>query len=217
MNASGVLCLLIVASRTFEATDPRDRIFGTLGIVEQIARVWNFRPSRLIADYTKPTWKVFLDAAQDMYEGTRNLTILSLAIDHPQSTIPDLPSWVPSFSATGIPSLASRNNPPTGYDAAKGSTPKFRIDAKSIILKAFTIGTVAEQSERCEDMIEFCSLKASLRTVLNCPSIYRTGENRVEAFWRTLVGDKEGLSSEYYPARTYLGNAFGDWFNFTLA
>ena len=75
LNASGVLCLLIVASRTFEATDPRDRIFGILGIVEQIARVWNFRPSRLIADYTKPTWKVFLDAAQDMYEGTRNLTI----------------------------------------------------------------------------------------------------------------------------------------------
>lgn len=42
LNASGVLCLLIVASRTFEATDPRDKIFGILGIAEQIARVWNF-------------------------------------------------------------------------------------------------------------------------------------------------------------------------------
>lgn len=128
-----------------------------------------------------------------------------------------MPSWVPNFAATGIPSLASRNNRPTNYDAAKGSTTKFRLDAKSITLKAFTVGTVAELSERCEDMIEFGRLDASLRSVLNCPSLHRTGENRVEAFWRTLVEDKEGLSSEYYPARKDLGNAFGDWLKSTLA
>lgn len=217
LNASSVLCLIIVASRNFEATDPRDKIFGILGIVEQIARVWNFQPSRLIADYTKPTWKVFLEAAQDIYEGTGNLTILSLALDDSQLKIPHLPSWVPNFSAAGINSLVSRNNRPTGYDAAGGSTPKFRIDAKSITLQAFTVGTVAELGERCEDMIQYGRLKASLRTVLNCPSLYRTGENRIQAFWRTLVGDKEGLSSEYYPAGIDLGNAFGEWLKSTLA
>lgn len=218
LNASSLLSIILLATWSFQATDPRDKIFGILGVMEQIARVWKFRPSRLIADYTKPTWKVFLEAAQDIYEGTGKLTILALASEALQITTPGLPSRVPDFSArTARSVLASRSNRLTGYDAARGSTSKFHINAKFMTLRAFTVGTVAELGESCVDMFESGRLEASLRLVLNCPSVYRTGENRIEAFWRTLIGDKEGLISEYYPARMGLGVAFGNWLKSMVA
>jgi len=92
---------LLQRTRRFKATDPRDFIFGLLGLAAetQDPKSW---PRELIPDYSKSTKDVFRDAARLVIQRTQKLTILSAAenymaeLDIPPD-IAAFPSWVPKW------------------------------------------------------------------------------------------------------------------------
>lgn len=100
------LSKLLRISRTSESTDPRDRIYGLLGLLKD-----DNQATSIVVDYQKPTSEVYTDAMAHIFslgEGPYFLSGIFLpGVDFPAPHIaslppnipqPDLPSWVPDFS-----------------------------------------------------------------------------------------------------------------------
>jgi Heterokaryon incompatibility protein (HET) len=87
-------------TRNLQASDPRDKIYGILGIVSRVQP--NVPAPRISVDYTAPVAKLFTQVASVLIFGLPYLSILigtpPLAPSHRQ----DLPSWVPDFNANGF-------------------------------------------------------------------------------------------------------------------
>ena len=73
-----------------DATDPRDKIFALIGLVSE-AR------GRFMIDYAMPTNGVFQNAMVEVFQSSRDLTILQFASDEKEDR--DLPSWCVDFSS----------------------------------------------------------------------------------------------------------------------
>ncbi|KAI1472364.1 HET-domain-containing protein [Daldinia caldariorum] len=99
-NQNGRLGFVEIASRfrNCEATDPRDKVFGILGLVDDILRD--------IIDYKKSTTDICSLATLECIRRTGNLDILSHVLPKQQSVSEDkagqikydLPSWVPDWN-----------------------------------------------------------------------------------------------------------------------
>lgn len=76
----------------FKATDPRDKAYGMLGLLS-----WERDVPPLPIDYGGSLRDVFITVAKTVLDARRDLELLSAV----ETTIiyPDLPSWVPSWSA----------------------------------------------------------------------------------------------------------------------
>ncbi|KAK7698967.1 hypothetical protein SLS64_012022 [Diaporthe eres] len=76
------------------ATDPRDCVYGILGLVTD--------QHGIVVDYTKSATQVFVDTAISLVNAAQNLDVLCQTawMARPRSKNPhELPSWVPDFSA----------------------------------------------------------------------------------------------------------------------
>lgn len=76
------------------ATDPRDCVYGILGLVTE--------QHGIVVDYTESARQVFVDTAISLINAPQNLDILCQTawMARPRSENPhELPSWVPDFSA----------------------------------------------------------------------------------------------------------------------
>ncbi|KAH8892984.1 hypothetical protein GQ53DRAFT_805838 [Thozetella sp. PMI_491] len=87
---------MLFATSKFHATDPRDMIFGLIGIVPDVQGEERLRPN-----YKKTVEQVYEDAtkvAMFRTDGPSSIHLLALAgIGFSKSRLP-LPSWVPDFS-----------------------------------------------------------------------------------------------------------------------
>lgn len=75
-----------------KATDPRDKIFGILGLTQDLTKD--------IIDYDSPVSAVYARATVQLIQNTRNLDVLSHVLrTHPQNdtATPKLPSWCPNW------------------------------------------------------------------------------------------------------------------------
>lgn len=101
---------LFMISRTSAATDPRDRIYGLLGLLEEEARDPQLS-MKIPVDYEKPCSETYTDALAHIFsrgEGPYFLSGVCLSggpaaapqvASLPSTTVqPDLPSWVPDFT-----------------------------------------------------------------------------------------------------------------------
>lgn len=88
--------LLMVSARL--STDPRDKIYGLLGL----ATMTNLKAlGRIRPNYAAPVAVAYTEAFLTIYEATRSLELLVQcrsvkSTDH--VTIPNIPSWVPNFN-----------------------------------------------------------------------------------------------------------------------
>ncbi|KAM0497400.1 hypothetical protein ACHAP8_006892 [Fusarium lateritium] len=93
---------------TLEATDPRDKIFASLGLVSQgrisIGKKLVERP---VADYTMSVQQVFVHAARYMIDVGGIFWAWRLGIQRSTKEIDNLPSWVPDFKRR--PAIAEIN------------------------------------------------------------------------------------------------------------
>jgi hypothetical protein len=114
---------LLMIARTSEATDPRDRIYGLLGLVQSGASSPG-PESPVIVDYHKSCSEVYIDATAHIFslgEGPYFLSGVFLSggpaaapqiPSLPESKVQqDLPSWVPDFSRQ----VFEKTTQPEGY------------------------------------------------------------------------------------------------------
>tara|TARA_R110002003_G_scaffold143_14_gene13289 strand:- start:8941 stop:11418 length:2478 start_codon:yes stop_codon:yes gene_type:complete len=85
---------LLFTSMHFKATDPRDLIYGILGLCTEEER------GMLLVDYSSPVEKVYLEAAWTLCQNEGIQLLLSCGIGTVLKRRTELPSWVPDWEAT---------------------------------------------------------------------------------------------------------------------
>lgn len=108
-SLDAILCKLV----TFKTTDPRDYVYGILGLYQSIARLEDPLPALLAPDYTKPVIAVMRDASRYIIDRSPNLDFLGLLRHRPET----------AYEQTGVPSWAVpwhlRNNFASKQGAAR--------------------------------------------------------------------------------------------------
>lgn len=81
--------------RMSKATDPRDMVYGLLGMLSQHS---DFDTTSISVDYARPLSEVYTDTASEIVRRSRHLALLDHA-SRPRGFEfdPNLPSWVPSW------------------------------------------------------------------------------------------------------------------------
>jgi hypothetical protein len=175
--------------RGCNATDPRDKIFSVLGILEQSGAPALDIPR----DYTIAIPSLYRITVESIIRSTNSLDILSQVQDPSQTQLKDLPSWVPDFSFGLMPTLIGAPRQALFAAVGAGDNPCYsfgKSDAE-LYVKGQRLDTVESVSE-----MGGCYFVRTGLLVAGLPEHYHPGrpatpdaETRIEAYWRTLVAD----------------------------
>jgi hypothetical protein len=93
-SSTGAISMLILrADRRFSPTEPQDKVFGLLGLIQKATRVRNLVECSIEADYGKSVAQVYAEATFYIIHDMHNLLPLSMVSDWSRVQIQDLPSW----------------------------------------------------------------------------------------------------------------------------
>jgi hypothetical protein len=193
-----------------QATDPRDHIYGFLGIAPN--------PDLIAPDYSKTASEIYEQFAKSMIEETGTLDILG---DCRLYDNRKFPSWVPDWTQAGpggLPMESALRNRITLYRADFGLDKTISFENNLSILKAKgvlwdTVHTLGEQAKiSSQDCLTIMQQWLKLLAQNSqCGSPYSSrSEAILEAFWRSMCTDDEGNCSTRAPER------FGDEFYATM-
>jgi hypothetical protein len=192
---------LLWISRTSAATDPRDRIYGLLGLLEQVQI--DSQPSIPIqVDYRKSCSEVYVDAMVHIFsrgEGPYYLSGIFLSggpavapqiPSLPASTAqPDLPSWVPDFCRQDF-EISSQSpgylfHPPTTMHASgAGQGAKNGVvlgDGRTLQVEGLLVDTI-------EDVVQLgSSLKAIKENLTRLESLALEARSRSCSFAQSIT------------------------------
>ena len=111
-------------TKDFHSTDPRDKIYGSLGLLSMSER------ETMKPDYQKPTELVFLEATQHLLEHENNSFFSRFSFSPSGKSLSRAsPSWVPDFSAQ---KTLSPCNPDLMTLAPDSKTPMSRTTTKCV-------------------------------------------------------------------------------------
>lgn len=200
----------ILKYRISRSTDPRDKIYALLGFYEgSTAETRSYKP--IVPDYNKSVRQIYFEATQYLLNDSGNLLTLSAVEDKVFRKLKTLPSWVPDYSVpftTGIGDMRRRL-----YSASRTLKPEWQIKENSTVLSlnAFRIDTVFHAGIhigetlptpwRCQELVSI---------IADMDEYYINGQTKVEAFWRTLIGDLQTQGTQH-PAPDSLGKSFREW------
>jgi hypothetical protein len=224
----------LVDTRYAEATDPRDKVYGTLGICH----------SNIVVDYTFSAAAVFRNATAaileekyqlyDIQNGYDNAKCQSFShgffrilscVDHEPQPAGVTPSWVPDWSRPRkTDSLGYRTSAPGLYDA--GRVPRdfahdlhlhSFVDAHKMTVPAYIFDEITETVTAGEDVDLSRGLDPQLNRHLvefaqlasKCDP-YPSSDGLFTAFWHTLVAGRDGAGREKCPTD------YGDIFSLLL-
>ena len=174
------------ACRGREASDARDMLFSLLG------------PSgldRILPDYTQSVEKTFTEITRLIEEETDCFSV-SFVEDHAFRKHLALPSWVPDYSAMQIPELFSNKG---GSYSASGDLPKIILPtARTEVLGVVgvRVDTISKFGGTYADLMSRMSLLEYLSMLEGLDTVYPNGQDRIEAFWRTLLGNRTGAGPQ---------------------
>jgi hypothetical protein len=214
-NYSRTFLYALIRSRVFKASDPRDKVYGLLGLVgDAVKDKPSLRPeygSRHVSD-------TYLLATKQLLEDDDDLLILSCAEGQRQELQAQisLPSWIPDWSCEKALGLGI-----TGYTrySAAGSLPKYaRVIEPPMTLELLgrKIDNILARGESKSSVLDKTPFSGWLSIVLSLSEIYHTGEERLEVFWRTLVTNTGGDPPQY-PIDGRFRYAFVSWIMSHLA
>jgi hypothetical protein len=178
----------LMLTRHLQSSDPRDHVFGLLGISEAMK---DALPS---PDYSKSAAWLFTEVTKTVIIGLDSINVLwSASNDEARITL-ELPSWVPDWSNPPVLNVPKFSH--NVYNAARNSEAEFGIDAETQELKALGkfFDTLIEipivdlkaynaKSTAFEQMLGW---QASFRLVFSTLLSYPTEEALRDALWRTL-------------------------------
>lgn len=189
---------LLISCYDFKATDPRDRIFGLLGLAT------NGEEILLEPDYTASIQDVYIGSTRHLLTQDDSLGLLHVAGTGYPRSVADLPSWVPDW--TSIPSIFhfGVNADMAGYHAAGDSKANIRADSDSlcIALKGCLIDSVKIVCAKalptiCHD--DFQTFKREQEKIqrwtkhsMLLAALYKSlpaDEEWQDVYWRTIIGN----------------------------
>ncbi|KAI4101321.1 MAG: hypothetical protein LQ339_005119 [Xanthoria mediterranea] len=220
LNVTNLVQMLILMTRTFEATDPRDRLYALLGIVNKAVDARGLQPFPMTADYTRSAQDIFRHLATLIFKNTGWLEYLAYVQGKSLQRLPNLPTWVKDLTAGALqPFMCIMESPLSvpRFDAGKVFQSKeqgFEIDARPLHIKARYLDTVSDLGDTAPDMTELSMFDNFAKLKLRCPTIYKTGQDRIEVLWRTLLSNQ---SPRYYPLPPEFGHSFSAWLRCSLA
>lgn len=212
-----------------KATDPRDHIYGLLGLVKD--------QHSITVDYTKKTPEVFMDTALSLIRTAGNLDLLCQATVTTSAALEDkalgkgvldLPTWVPDFSqqvkydAHSHVLFAQRGIYAAGRPSLEGTWEA--AHAHSLQLRAIILGRLEYDVPQPDStgrfgvlgLLEKYDIKIDEAKVEQPKSYISTAETAFRALWRTLMMDCTA-----YPITRLTGNdivsgeaAFSSFFDY---
>jgi hypothetical protein len=205
---------ILVFTRRLQSSDPRDHVFGLLGISEAM------KDALPPPDYSKSAAWLFTEVAKTLMEGQHSIDLLCLTSNIEANLTLELPSWVPDWSNPPVldgpvETRTSRNV----YNAARNSKAKFKIDADTQELKALgrcfdnltqmPIADPESYNRRSTAFDKILGWQASCRLGLSLLS-YPTGEAPRDALWRTLCWNFGSRNEN--PSPNENAELFEDWY-----
>ncbi|RSL56416.1 hypothetical protein CEP54_008864 [Fusarium duplospermum] len=230
---------LLVLSRTSEATDPRDRVYGLLGMLKA-----DESGTTIPVDYHKPTAAVYSDAIAHIFSQGDGPFFLSGVwlpgvsaaaprIDSLPPTVdqPNLPSWVPDLSCQmagkAMNTSGIQFHPPAGISASGGgagcNNGKRLDDERTLQVEGLFVDTLDQvislgtSLDACIEKLPALEALVSEARQRPCqldPTIAPFMEQfkRKEPLWKILISNKR-LRSGYDPAPSSYADMYQSLFN----
>jgi hypothetical protein len=171
------------------ASNPRDKVYGVLGLIEE-------GEADLAPDYNRSVVQVFTDVVVMHTRATMKLSIIGFrtnTFSHGIRT-PGLPSWVPDLSSTQD---AARPFVNWNFHSAEATAAQYQFSDDFKVLTAR--GIIADEIDAIEPNRDF----AHHSEILNCwlkfaavssRQLHPTGIPWRQAFFRAIVGDESGYA-----------------------
>jgi hypothetical protein len=195
--------------RATYSTDPRDKIYGLLGLATDNLGI--------VPDYRKSVRDVYIDVARSQLNVTQNLDLITQSLwplgntptsnslsDSRSSKLPTicstiaLPSWLPNFSSTEARKILFAQRSIFAAGTAKALQPVTITPAGILTIFGTALGSITTLKPVRETAYShgyYFSpwardwLPDSLINSSNTPQSYPTGGDAFEAYWRTLMTD----------------------------
>ncbi|KAG5769211.1 hypothetical protein H9Q72_003483 [Fusarium xylarioides] len=134
-SLGGCLASLLDITRDYNATDPRDKVYAVIGLLEQ----FGFQ-SPLTVSYRVSVEDLYIQVAKIIQRDSKTLDVMSLVDVEPltgQGTLSSLPSWVPNWTVpSSYRSICERGCQQESGDSC-GPKPRFRFTGDSKALCRF--------------------------------------------------------------------------------
>ncbi|KAG0699725.1 heterokaryon incompatibility protein-domain-containing protein [Suillus ampliporus] len=214
----------LALSRTYQVTDPRDKIFALFGISDRSSLESPVvELSVFSADYTKSIEQVYTECSAHMVEGRTGYAVLSMVEDRSYPAPRPIPSWVPDFSVLpNPPPLTIHGQCPFSAGGFTGPPPTRPIvspDRKELhIPAAARLGRISRTSETGQEMYSLERMTHFFRLLAD-PALRLAKiatPAAAEALWRTLIADIAVLAEERHPAPAALGASFAQWVTYLI-
>jgi hypothetical protein len=183
---------MLFHNRACESTDPRDRVYAVLGIVN------NDEVKGLEPDYSMQKEEVFRAAVESLIHNTRSLDVLSACQDPERES--GLPSWVPNFEVDWKAQIlrvkeggenlyhASADIPVEGDSIQRPNENALAING-IICDEVEDIGDLYKDDSTLNKVLETWR-QIALKT-LTLKRLALTEHEIFESYWRTLIADQD--------------------------
>ena len=203
---------MLETNRTFDASDRRDYIYATLGIIDTGAMNRDWSMTGIVVDYTKSVAEVYTDAAKRIMEASKCVNLISLAQDPQMRREHDLPSWVPDFSARGempimLPRARRWSLMPNLYKMAHSvpgslsSSFEVQDDLRTLRVQGIRLDEVLKIGESHYDLYNGGMWEKVGQILLSRPS-FAPHESRIESLWRTMIANSSMSEDDIAPLDT---------------
>lgn len=186
------LILYLYQARTRQCRFAQDKVHSILGVASKSLPAGMSNPFKIDPEATPVmvyTWVTKL-----ILRSSVNLNVLSLVVDKSTRNFDVMPSWVADLSVPSVTPLPTYG----AFNATlieSNGTPKHTVDNGTLCVKGRCCGVISAISP---NLGLFDLLRSASETLVRMDSIYLpTGEDRSEAFWRTLIRDHD--NDEFHP------------------
>lgn len=143
------LLYLMTSFSYFEATDPRDKVYGLFGLSKD-AHGQISSQHHLVIDYAKSTASVYVDVVRYMVESSECLDVLRACLG--TGKIAGLPSWAPDWTVTQIRSVGGLAYWRDPFCVSNDNKPKedvayFSEDLSVMYVQGFVIGRLSDHGQ----------------------------------------------------------------------
>lgn len=174
------LSIVLPLTRNLQATDPRDKVFSLLGMIDRT----NLPPLTLA--YALPLSDVYMLAAKAMIVQERGLSVLS-GIHGPHHSSQDLPSWVPDWRQPRTTAYLHGYDWPSTtnlYHINKGAKFFNRIKYDP----EFDLRILPLRAAKMDIITDICTPKALLDLVAALPSQSSGNHSDTMEIWQEKLG-----------------------------